>query len=206
MPIRNLWRQPVASAIVSGVIRTRSKSVRFGRALALALALASFAMPAFVYLRWRLREFRYNRMIEEIAPRHGVDKFLVKAVMRHESGFDPFARSKSGAIGLMQVMPATARSLGVSESQLWNERTNIEIGVRLLAHALAYWRQQGADDPVPFALAEYNAGRNAVLRWLPPNRPPTAAAFLTHLPHSGVRRYVERVLQTRDEYRRAARL
>lgn len=188
------------------MIRFRSRSARFGHWLALGLAVGSFAAPLFVYVRWQTRERRYNRLIEEIAPRYGVDKFLVKAVMREESGFNPFARSRSGAVGLMQVMPDTARSVGVTEAQLWNERTNIEVGAWLLAHALGYWRQQGVDDPVPFALAEYNAGRGMVLRWLPTTRPVLAATFLANLPHRGVRRYIQRVLAARDEYRQAGHL
>ena len=183
-----------------------SRMARASGVLALALAIAAFGAPMFVYVRWLVREHRYNQMIEEIAPRYGVDKFLVKAVMRQESGFDPLARSNRGAVGLMQVMPATARSLGVSEMQLWNERINIEAGTRLLAQALAYWRQQAVDDPVPFALAEYNAGRGVVLRWAPPGQRLTAAQFLANLPHRGVRNYIQQVLQYRSEYQRAGRL
>ncbi|MBM3862183.1 MAG: lytic transglycosylase domain-containing protein [Verrucomicrobia bacterium] len=188
------------------MVRIRSTSARVGGILALALALGAFGAPAFVYVRWLVREHRYNQLIEQIAPRYGVDKFLVKAVMRQESGFDPFARSKSGAIGLMQIMPETGRLIGMADAQLWNERTNIEAGAWLLAHALAYWRQQPLDDPVPFALAEYNAGRGTVLRWAPQGRPQTAAGFLANLPNRGVRHYIKRVLEYREEYQHAGRL
>jgi soluble lytic murein transglycosylase len=178
---------------------------RAGGILALALTLGAFGAPAFVYVRWLVREHRYNLMIEQIAPHHGVDKFLVKAVMRQESGFDPFARSKTGAVGLMQVMPGTARLIGVTEAQLWNERTNIEAGAWLLTDALKFWGRQ-TDDPVPFALAEYNAGRGNVLRWAPQGQRRTAAQFLASLPNRGVRGYIERVLEYRDEYKDAGRL
>jgi soluble lytic murein transglycosylase len=179
---------------------------RIGAILALALAFGALGAPAFVYVRWIARERRYNQIIEQVAPRYGVDKFLIKAVMRQESGFDPFARSKTGAAGLMQVMPGTARLIGVPETQLWNERTNIEAGTWLLAHALAYWRTQPVDDPVPFALAEYNAGRGTVLRWAPQGQRQTAAQFLAKLPNRGVRGYIERVLEYQADYKDAGRL
>jgi len=185
--------------------QTQSTLARCGGILALALALGAFGAPAFVYVRWLVREHRYNKMIEEIAPRYGVDKFLLKAVMRQESGFDPFARSKTGAVGLMQVMPSTARLIGVTEAQLWNERANIQAGAWLLADALKFWRRQ-TDDPVPFALAEYNAGRGAALRWAPQGQRRTAALFLANLPNRGVREYIERILEYRDEYKDAGRL
>lgn len=191
--------------MLSAVPQTQSTMARAGGILALALALGAFGAPAFVYVRWLVREHRYNQMIEEIAPRYGVDKFLIKAVMRQESGFDPFARSKTGAVGLMQVMPGTGRLIGVPEAQLWNERTNIEAGAWLLADALKFWARQ-ADDPVPFALAEYNAGRGTVLRWAPQGQRRIAVQFLANLPNRGVRSYIERVLEYRAEYSNAGRL
>jgi soluble lytic murein transglycosylase len=106
----------------------------------------------------------------------------------------------------MQVMPGTARLIGVPEAQLWNERTNIEAGAWLLAHALEFWRRQAADDPVPFALAEYNAGRGTVLRWVPQGQRRTAAQFLASLPNRGVRGYIERILEYWDEYKDAGHL
>ena len=181
--------------------RSLSKVILVGNALALAMLLAAVGSATFIYVRWLVREHRYTIMIAEIAPRHGLDKSLVKAVMRQESGFDPFARSKTGAIGLMQVMPATARVIGVSDNQLWNERTNIEAGSWLLAHALAYWRTRPVDDPVPFVLAEYNAGRGVVLHWAPQGRPTTARQFLATLPNRAVHAYVERVLEFQADYK-----
>lgn len=179
---------------------------RTGNILALGLLIAALGAPAFVYIRWLVREYRYNQLIEQVAPKYGVDKFLIKAVMRQESGFDPFARSKTGAVGLMQVMPGTARLIGVPEAQLWNERTNIETGTWLLAHALTYWRQQPVDDPVPFALAEYNAGRGTVLHWAPQGQRQTAAQFLAKLPNRSVRNYIERVLEYHATYKADGRL
>ena len=191
--------------------RRRSLLRRLGRALALILMVGAVGAVAVLYLRWRWREAHYNPLIEEISTQYGVDKFLVKAVMRQESGFDATAYSRKGAIGLMQVMPASgeqwARAVGrknFARDTLWNERANIEAGTWLLTQALERW--QAHDDPVPFALAEYNAGAGKVLKWLPKGEETTAKEFCTAITFPGVRHYVERVTGFAEHYRTAGQL
>jgi soluble lytic murein transglycosylase-like protein len=101
--------------------------------------------------------------IREISSRHGVDPQLVESVIRAESAFNPTAVSRTGARGLMQLMPKTAVALGVRDS--FNPRENIEGGVRHLRYLLD--RYPGN---VPFAVAAYNAGEGAVdaHRGIPP--------------------------------------
>ncbi len=188
--------------------RKRSKGTKsLADGLALALVLAAAAAVGVVYFRWEYREQRFNQQIEAIAGRLGVDKFLVKAVMRCESGFDPFARSAKGAIGLMQVTePAGrdwARSVGqrdFSADLLWDTRINIEVGTWYLGRALAYWKQAGADDPLPFALAEYNAGRERARMWIPKQGELRSKEFLAGITWPGVRRYVEKVTEYHAYY------
>ena len=191
--------------------RRRSLLRRLGRTLVLVLLVGAVGAVAVLYLRWRWREQRYNPLIEEIAAEHDVDKFLVKAVMRQESGFDSTAYSSKGAIGLMQVMPATGEQwaratgrLGFKRDALWDPRTNIEAGTWILAQALARW--QNHDDPVPFALAEYNAGAGRVLKWLPNGAATTAGEFLSATTFPGVRRYLERITGYAESYRAAGQL
>ena len=186
--------------------RRRSWLRRLGRSLALVLLVGAVGAVAVLYLRWRWREQRYNPLIEEIAAAHDVDKFLVKAVMRQESGFDATAYSSKGAIGLMQVMPGTGEQwaratgrAGFSRAALWDPRTNIEAGTWVLAQALERWQMH--DDPVPFALAEYNAGAGRVPKWLPHGEATPAAEFLTAITFPGVRRYIERITGYAEEYR-----
>lgn len=119
---------------------------------------------------FRERFHRYDGIIEEVAGRHGVDPMIIKAVVWRESRFRPDKVGSEGERGLMQITEAAARDWTKGEkvadfapSDLFDPKTNIEAGTWLLARALH--RYVGKDDPLPFALAEYNAGRSKVVRW-----------------------------------------
>lgn len=99
----------------------------------------------------------YDDAIESASAAHGVRPELVRAVIQVESGFNPRARSKVGAMGLMQLMPATAAELGVDNP--WDPVQNIHGGVAYLGSLI---REFG--DEV-LALAAYNAGPGAVNRY-----------------------------------------
>jgi len=107
----------------------------------------------------------FEQHIEEASRKYRIPSALVRAVIKAESNGDPKAVSRSGAQGLMQLMPATARSLGVENS--FNPRENINGGVKLLRQLMN--RYQGNLDLV---LAAYNAGTVAVDRYdgIPPYR------------------------------------
>ena len=107
----------------------------------------------------------FDRHIEDAARHHLVSPDLVKAVIQVESEFDALAVSSKGAQGLMQLMPPTARRFGVSDP--FDARQNIFGGVQFLRFLLDLF---GGD--VSLALAGYNAGENAVLRYrgIPPYR------------------------------------
>jgi soluble lytic murein transglycosylase-like protein len=93
----------------------------------------------------------------DVARRHGLDPALVLAVASVESGFEPNAVSPKGALGLMQLMPATASSLGVTDA--FDPETNLEGGSRYLAELIALYRGD-----LTKVLAAYNAGPGAVKR------------------------------------------
>lgn len=103
----------------------------------------------------------FAALIETVSLRHGIDPALVHAVIEAESNYRPNARSQVGARGLMQVMPATARDLGVaSAKRLFDPQDNIETGVKYLKFLLERF-----DGDLTSALAAYNAGPGAVQKY-----------------------------------------
>jgi hypothetical protein len=103
----------------------------------------------------------YDPLIEQASDRHGVPVRLVKAVIQVESAYQPRARSNKGALGLMQLLPQTARLY--KARNLFDPASNIEAGTRHLKKLLAEFE-------LPLALAAYNAGEAAVRRFggIPP--------------------------------------
>jgi soluble lytic murein transglycosylase-like protein len=109
---------------------------------------------------------RYEPLVQEHAARQSLRPDLVRAVIQVESGFNPWARSPKGAMGLMQLMPATARELGVRNA--YDPEENIRGGTDYLRQLLD--KYQGDEE---LALAAYNAGSGAVDRYgrqVPPYR------------------------------------
>ena len=100
----------------------------------------------------------FHPIILRAANRHEVDPALVKAIIMVESRYNPHAISKQGAKGLMQLMPRTARSLGVEDS--FNPEHNVNGGVKYLKQLLDEF-----DDNLKFAVAAYNAGSSKVRRY-----------------------------------------
>ena len=101
---------------------------------------------------------KYDEHINNYAMMYGIDPLLVKAVIKQESGFNPNAESSAGAVGLMQLMPATARSLGVKNAK--DPKQNIAGGTKYLASLLKQF-----DGNIPLALSAYNAGAGTVKKY-----------------------------------------
>jgi soluble lytic murein transglycosylase-like protein len=98
---------------------------------------------------------RYSGKIAEVASQYQVPEALLHAVITVESAYDPNAISRAGAVGLMQLMPATARRYGVADRR--NPTSNLTGGTRYLKDLLIRF-----DSDIKLALAGYNAGENAV--------------------------------------------
>ena len=107
----------------------------------------------------------YEEIIQEAAAEYDLDANLIRAVMQTESAFHPYAVSRAGAEGLMQLMPALATEMGVSDS--FDPRENIMGGTRYLKRLLEYHNGN-----LDLALASYNAGPGNVERYggIPPFR------------------------------------
>lgn len=108
---------------------------------------------------------QFDSLISEFSKKYQVDFALIKAMIRAESAFNPFATSRKGAKGLMQLMPETASRMSVSN--IFNPRENIEGGVRYFKYLLSLF-----NNDLRLSLAAYNAGENVVgeLRSIPPYR------------------------------------
>jgi hypothetical protein len=99
-----------------------------------------------------------NRLVEQTASRFQVDPELIRAIIRVESNYDPKAVSSKGAMGLMQLIPATAQRFGVARP--FDPKQNLEGGINYLRYLLELF---GGD--LSLSLAAYNAGEHSVQRW-----------------------------------------
>lgn len=146
--------------------------------------------------------FPYRDVVLAFAHERQLDPFLVAGLIRQESAFVPDIVSHAGAIGLMQVMPATgtelARSIGPSQFHpdvLKTPEVNVHLGTRFLADALARY-----DQDLPLVLSAYNAGPTRANRWknFPEARDPWR--FTERIPFAETRAYVKNVTRNRSLY------
>ncbi|HEV8662463.1 MAG TPA: transglycosylase SLT domain-containing protein [Candidatus Methylomirabilis sp.] len=156
-------------------------------------------LPAFWELLYPLA---YWDAVQELSAARGVDPHLVAAVMREESAFGSAAVSRAGARGLMQLMPATARrvarALALPDPHpegLHAPTVNLTLGTAYLAQVL-----EDFGGNLPLALAAYNAGPQAVRRWLQEIPAADPDRFIEAIPYAETREYVKRVLASYHRY------
>jgi len=171
----------------------------------LLLAAVLIGIPA-----WRIHaameQNRFDGLILSAAAENGCDPCLVKAVVARESKFDPSVHGNAGELGLMQVMPAVAKEWAEARgrkdfdpNQLLDPATNLRIGAWYLSKALQQWDQ--ASEPVPLALAQYNAGRSNVLKWVDANSMADSDYFISRIQFPSTRTYVRTVFKQYKYYR-----
>ncbi len=145
----------------------------------------------------------YYEQINKFAKKLKLDPALVFAIIREESRFDRFAVSPAGALGLMQLMPNTAKREAkkisinlINDRDLFEAEKNIYIGSFYLSKLITEF------DNIVFAIAAYNAGEAVVNSWIKENRYEGIDEFIEDIPYGETRAYVKRVLTSYFEYLR----
>ncbi len=173
-----------------------------------ACSLAAFLIAVYINQQESHQASLYDEWILEAARQWNVDPHLIKSVIWRETEFNPKKVGKARERGLMQVTPTAgqeyAAAAGIArftEHNLTDPRTGIMAGTWYLSRALARWEDR--DNPVPFALAEYNAGRSRALRWATSTgggKMP-AIQFIESITYPSTKAYVQAILERYEQYR-----
>jgi soluble lytic murein transglycosylase len=159
-----------------------------------------------VYWWWQRRlEGSQDVPIRAAASRYGMEPALIKAIVWRESHFHPGARGRAEEIGLMQLREEAAREWaeaehldGFKHEHCFDPGTNTLAGTWYLRKLLR--RYAATDNPVPYALANYNAGRGNVLKWNQGAAATNSAAFIEQIGFPGTRDYVRSVMSRFAHY------
>jgi soluble lytic murein transglycosylase len=144
----------------------------------------------------------YSAPVSQYTSANALSEGLIYALMRAESGFSPAIKSPAGAIGLMQLMPATAKATA-RESGTFNPQNlvipdyNIKLGTRHFRDLLKEY-----DGDVVYSIAAYNAGANAVDRWRKGFKGLKKDEFIESIPYQETRDYVKKVYASAATYRK----
>jgi len=171
-----------------------------------AIAFAGFLL--FIQRSRHAREHSQDAVILAAAAQHKVPPALVKAVVWRESSFNPRARGRSGEFGLMQIMPDTAHDWVAAQRiqlftdfQLLDPAKNTQCGAWYLSRLLHRYRR--TDNPLPYALAAYNAGPGNVAKWATGTASTNAAMFMERIGFPGTRDYVKSVRKRFERYQQS---
>ena len=178
---------------------------RLTRALGLLLLLGLLFGLAVFWWHGQL-EHSQDKPIRAAAARYQVEPALVKAVVWRESRFHPDVLGRAKEIGLMQIQEDAAREWadaehipGFEHEHCFDPKTNTLAGTWYLKKLLA--RYSRTDDPLPYALADYNAGRGNVLKWNHGEAATNSAVFIQQIGFPGTREYVKAVMERYAIYR-----
>lgn len=169
----------------------------------LALALvACLAGRSWIY--WKAH--RFDSAIAAAAKRYQIEPALIRSIIWRESDFNPDVRGRAGELGLMQIRETAALEWASAEhiaafdhSACLNPLTNVLAGTWYLKRVLRHYSQ--ADDPLPFGLAEYNAGRGNVLKWLAGGSATNSAEFIKRIGFPSTRVYVAKIIERYQDER-----
>lgn len=150
---------------------------------------------------------KYENIINKYAEVYGLDPYLIAAVIKVESGYDRFARSGKGALGLMQIKLSTGKWIGekieykdLDEEMLYDPELNIKMGCWYLDYLLGYY-----NGDIRLALAAYNGGQGNVNKWLKDDKYSDDGITLKEIPFDETRFYVEKISKAYNIYNRIYR-
>lgn len=180
-------------------IAYKLKSIgEYRKAIGIASRLPEEARPDEI-----LYPLAYYQTINEESSIYGINPVLILSVIREESRFDPEAYSQAGAIGIMQIMPETARRLGKgleikirNTEHIYDVRVNIKLGLYYLSCLL---KEFGS---LPPALAAYNAGEHRVREWLKRRDYQSYDEFIEDIPYQETKEYIKRIMITYFKYKK----
>ena len=146
----------------------------------------------------------YWDSLRRYADENGLDPYLVSALIRQESEFNPSAVSHSNALGLMQLLPGTGKGeakqvglKGYNQDSLFDPNVNIELGTHYFRKMVDHFNGQ-----VEYALAAYNAGDNQVEEWRNAGNYRDMAEFVESIPFTETREYVQAIVRNAEVYKR----
>lgn len=199
--------------------------IKFLFKLILCLLLALGASFAYLVLRsgdplYSLYEWisparfkQYDSVIRSVSDEQHLDPMLVKAIVWRESRFDPQKYGNARERGLMQVSERAANEWARESKvdnfhveDLFDPTTNLKAGAWYLRRAYDRWQSQS--DPLPFALAEYNAGASRAQRWAGGNNSVSISPrdFLANIDFPGTRKYIDQVVRRYEFYKQRGRM
>ena len=172
--------------------------------LAVLAAAAAGAYFSYLFFMRQAYPLKYRDIIETQAEQYHIDPAFLYGMIRTESNFNPNAESSAGAVGLMQIMPATFDWLQTHKgtepkldaSALYDPQINVEYGV----YFLSILREEYGDEAV--MLSAYNAGMGSVDQWLSEEEHSADGETLYDIPYGETEQYVKNVLESQEMYRR----
>jgi len=150
----------------------------------------------------KIYPLKYSQYVEKYAREYNVDKYLVYAIIKAESNFKADAKSESNAIGLMQIMEATALEtankidLNITEEDLFNPEVNIKIGLEYFTSLLGKYKNN-----YNLAIIAYNAGIGNVDKWIQDGIIKEDASDIENVPFKETNNYVRKILRDYDIYK-----
>lgn len=141
---------------------------------------------------------KYSEYVEKYSEEYEIDKLLIYSIIKAESNFDPNVKSKSEAIGLMQLMKSTAKEIkpDITEEELYNEEVNIKIGIEYFNKLLNHY-----DGNINLSIIAYNAGMGNVDKWINEGTIKNDGSDIENVPFKETNNYVRKILRDYTIYK-----